>query len=119
MRHLAFLTMFSHGPLLSAHAVLGIVVLLLAVLAFFFVWARRAVLYVLAAQIVLGLVTAAMSGLMPQALHALLAVLVGGVYAAANAAERKGRPLAVVRGLLGLAFVMVAAVYYIGEHALR
>lgn len=115
----AFVTMFGHGPLIAAHALLGIAVVLLALLAFALPWARRGVLYALAAQIVLGIMTALMTGLTPPIPHALLAVLAGGVYAAANAAERKGRPVAVVRGLLGLGALMLAAVYYIGEHALR
>jgi hypothetical protein len=105
--------------LLTAHAAIGSLVLLLAVAALFVRWARRATLYALIVQIVVGAIVSGALKLPPPALHALLALLVGGVYAMANAFERKGRSPVLVRGLLVLGVLMLAAAYYIGEHALR
>jgi hypothetical protein len=119
MISLAFLTMFSHGPLLTTHALVGTLVLLTAFVAIFAPWARRPVLYLLVLQIVIGGAVSGMLKLQPPVLHMLLAVLVGGVYAMAGASERRGRPPAVVRSMLVLAAGMIAYVYYIGEHALR
>ena len=116
---LALAAMFGHGPLLTAHALVGTLVLLLAVGALFVRWARRATLYALVLQIVLGAIVSGVLKLPPQPLHALLPLLAGGVYAMANAFERKGRSPALVHGVLVLGVLMLASTYYIGEHALR
>lgn len=119
MTILAFGVTFGHGPLLAAHALLGTLVLLSALAALFVRWARRATLYGLGLQIVLGAVVSGVLKLPAQPVHVLLPVFAGGMYAMANAFERKGRPPALVRGILLLGFLMLAATYYIGEHALR
>lgn len=104
-------------PLLAVHSVVGLLVLGLAVAAIFLPKARRWTLYALLAQIALGVATWGQTGLRPPALHWILAVLVGGMYAAANAMERKGRPAALVRGILIAAAVVILAVYGIGSAA--
>jgi hypothetical protein len=119
MMVLAIAVMFGHGPLLAAHALVGTLVLLFAVAAFFVPWARRATLYALGSQIVLGAVASGVLKVPPQPLHALLPLLTGGVYAMANAFERKGRPPALIQAMLGLGVLALATTYYIGEHALR
>lgn len=111
--------MFDHGPLLAAHSLLGSLVLLSAVAALFVRGARRATLYALGLQIVLGAIVSGVLKIPPQPLHALLPLLAGGVYATANAFERKGRSPALVRGLLVLGVLMLASTYYIGEHTLH
>jgi hypothetical protein len=113
------LMMFSHGPLLGVHTVVGILVFLLAIAAIFIAWARRVVLFALALQIVLGATAWATLGLHPPLLHWLLALLCGGLYAMANAAERRGRPATVVRTILIVAAVVLGGVYSLGEHALH
>jgi hypothetical protein len=119
MTILAFGATFGYGPLLTAHALLGTLVLLSALAAVFVRWARRATLYGLGLQIVLGAVVSGVFKVPPQPLHVLLPVLAGGVYAMANAFERKGRPPALVRGMLLLGVAMIAATYYIGERGIH
>jgi hypothetical protein len=115
---LEFVTTFGHGPLLTAHALLGTAVLLAGIAAVFLRPARRVTLYLLGAQILLGAAVSGMLKIAPPPVHAIAAVLVGGVYAAANAMERRGRPPALVRGILILGAVLIAFTYYVGEHAL-
>jgi hypothetical protein len=120
MMTLALLVMmFGHGPVLGAHTVLGILVFLLAIAAIFVGWARRLVLYALALQIALGAYAWATQGIHPPLLHWLLALLCGGLYAMASAAERRGRPASVVRTFSIVAFLVIAIIYYLGEHALH
>jgi peptidoglycan/LPS O-acetylase OafA/YrhL len=113
------LMMFGHGPVLGAHTVVGILVFLLAIAAIFVGWARRVVLYALALQIAIGALAWATQGLQPPLLHWTLAVLCGGLYAMAGAAERRGRPAAYVRTLLIVAALVIGVVYYVGEHTLH
>ncbi|HTV72672.1 MAG TPA: hypothetical protein VME66_03070 [Candidatus Acidoferrales bacterium] len=113
------LMMFEHGPVLGVHTVVGILVFLLAIAAIFVGWARRVVLYALVVQILLGATAWATLGLHPPLLHWLLALLSGGLYAMANAAERRGRSPAMVRTILVVAAVVIGGVYSLGEHALH
>jgi hypothetical protein len=115
---LVSLTLFGHGPLLAAHAVLGSLVLLAGVGAIWIRPARRVTLYLLGAQILFGFSIAGVLKLQPPAAHVILALLVGGVYAAANALERRARSPALIRGLLIVGVLLIAVTYYIGEHAL-
>jgi hypothetical protein len=115
---LVLLTIFGHGSLLAAHAVLGALVLLSGVGAIFMRAARRVTLYLLGAQVVFGFIVAGVLKLQPPAAHVILALLLGGLYAAANAMERRGRFPALIRGLLLLGVVLIAVTYYVGEHAL-
>jgi hypothetical protein len=110
--------MFGHGPVLGAHTVLGILVFLLAIAAIFVGWARRVVLYALALQIALGAYAWATQGVPPPLLHWLLALLCGGLYAMASAAERRGRPASLVRALSILAALVITVIYYLGERRL-
>lgn len=118
-RMIAFVVTFGHGPLLTAHALLGSLVLLSAVAALFVRAARRVTLYLLALQIVFGGIVSGALKVPPPALHALLALVAGGVYAAANAFERRGKSPAAVRAMLVLGVLIIASVYYLGEHALH
>ncbi len=84
--------MASHNVLLSAHLGVGYLVFVSAIAAIFVPVFRKIVLYVLVVQILVGF---ALWGLAhapaPQPLHWIAAILVGGVYAAGSAAERRGR----------------------------
>ena len=101
------------------HYGLGFVLVLGSLAALFWGPARRYVLYVLVLQIVLGALTWGITKLPPPALHWILAILNGGVYAMANAFERKGRPRGLVVGMLALGFAIFAFVYYLGMHAYK
>lgn len=104
-------------PLLAVHSLVGLALVALAIAAIFATKARRWTLYALLVQVVLGVATWRTTGLRPPLAHWTLAILVGGVYAAATAAERRGRPPAVVRGLTIAAAVVVLGVYGIGSAA--
>ena len=103
--------------MLNAHYGLGFLVLLTALVAIFWVPARRYVLYLLALQIVLGALTWWLGGVAPPALHWILAILVGGIYAMASAFGRRGRPAGVIMGICILAALVIAYVFYLGMHA--
>ncbi len=105
--------------MLNAHYALGFVVFLTALVAIFWGPARRYVLYLLVLQIVLGALTWWIGGAAPPALHWILAILVGGIYAMASAFERRGRPRGVVMGVLALGALIVAYVFYLGMHAVK
>jgi len=103
--------------MLNAHYALGFVVFLTALVAIFWAPARRYVLYMLVLQIVLGALTWWMGGTAPPALHWILAILVGGIYAMASAFERRGRPRGLVMGVLILGALVIAYVFYLGMNA--
>ena len=103
--------------MLNAHYALGFVVFLTALAAIFWAPARRYVLYLLVLQILLGGLTWWRGGVAPPAVHWILAILVGGVYAMASAFERRGRPRGVVMGVLVLGALVIAYVFYVGMSA--
>ena len=105
--------------ILNVHYAVGLVLLLTSLAAIVYAPARRYVVYVLALQIVLGVVTWSVTKLVPPAPHWILAILVGGVWPMANALERRGRPKAAVMGVSAVAAVVVAYVIYVGMHALH
>jgi hypothetical protein len=103
--------------LLNVHYALGFFVVAVALAAIFWQPARRIVLYVLVLQIVVGGIVWAKGGIAPPPLHWILAVLNGGVYAMANAFERRGRPRGLVVGTLVLGFVIFAFTFSLGMNA--
>ncbi len=105
--------------MLNVHYALGFVVFLSSLVAIFYAPARRWVLYLLILQIIVGAVTWWMLGVGPPLLHWVLPIIVGGVYAGASAADRRGRPATVGTGLSALAAVLLAFVFYLGMHAVK
>ncbi len=105
--------------ILNVHYVLGTILVLASLAAIFWEPARRYILYVLVLQIVLGAAAWGITNYRPPALHWILAILNGGTYAMASVFARRGRPRAMVLGVLGLGFVIFAYVFYIGMHALK
>jgi hypothetical protein len=105
--------------MLNLHLGFGYLVVVGAVLALFSPQARRIELYVLLVQVVAGAALWVMQRHGPPVLHWVLALVAGGIYAMANAFERRGRPALQVRGLLVLAFVIVAFVFYLGQQAVK
>jgi len=101
--------------MLTLHFVVGIVLILTALAAIFVPAARTAVVYVLLVQVLIGVVVWRTTGVLPPLGHWLLAILAGGLYPMANAFERKGRPKALVMGILVLGAVVFLAVFGIGE----
>ena len=110
-----------HGsvPLLSVHFWFGTLVVLLALLAIFMPWARRAVQYALLLQILIGAVVWATTKIQPNFVHWVLPLFVAGAYPAAKGMERRGRPAPSVRFVLIVAFILIAVVFSIGEHVAR
>jgi peptidoglycan/LPS O-acetylase OafA/YrhL len=105
--------------LLSVHYALGYLVVAVALAAIFWQPARRIVLYVLVLQILAGGIVWAKGGIAPPPAHWILAILNGGVYALANALERRGRPRALVLGTLVLGFAIFAVIFSLGMNAVR
>ena len=105
--------------LLNVHYAVGLVLFVTALAAIFNATARRAVVFVLLVQVLLGIATWWTTKLVPPAPHWILALLSGGIWPMANAFERRGRPQAVVMGICALAAVVVAFVIYLGMHALH
>ncbi|MGH7727722.1 MAG: hypothetical protein ACREM2_02860 [Vulcanimicrobiaceae bacterium] len=105
--------------LLNAHDGLGFLVFLLALAAIVWAPARRYVLYALALQILLGAALWGVGKVGPPPVHWILALLTGGIYAMANAFERRGRPRALVLGTLVLGAVVIALVFSIGMNAVQ
>lgn len=105
--------------MLNVHYALGFIVFLASLVAIFWAPARRYVLYLLVLQIVVGALTWWLGGIAPPALHWILAILVGGVYAMASAFERRGRPRGVVMGVCALGALIVAYIFYLGMHAVK
>jgi len=101
------------------HYGLGFVVLATALAALFLAPARRYVLYVLILQVAVGAIVWWRLGTPPPALHWILALLSGGIYAMANAFERRGRPQGLVLGMLALGLVVFAYIFYLGMHAVH
>jgi hypothetical protein len=104
---------------LQLHQGIGYIVVLGAVIALFDRRARRIELFILLAQVLIGIALWAMLRHGPPLLHWLLALIAGGIYAMANAFERRGRPPGQVRALLVLALVIVAIVFYLGMSAVK
>jgi uncharacterized membrane protein (UPF0136 family) len=105
--------------ILNVHYAVGLILLVTALAAIFNATARKAVVYVLLLQIVLGATTWWTTKLVPPPAHWILAILVGGVWPMANAFEKRGRPKGVVMAICALAVLIVAFVIYLGMHALR
>jgi len=105
--------------ILNVHYVVGLILFVTALAGIFNATARKAVVYVLLVQIVLGVVTWSTTKLVPPPAHWILAILVGGVWPMANAFEKRGRPKGVVMGVSAVGAVIVAYVIYLGMHALR
>jgi hypothetical protein len=104
--------------ILHAHAGIGILLILTAIVAIFVPIARTIIVYVLLVQVLLGVVVWRTTGLLPPIGHWVLAILVGGIYPMANAFERKGRPKALVTSLLVLGALIFIGVYGLGEAGL-
>ncbi len=104
--------------ILIAHEAAGVIVVLLAIAALFNGRARRAVVYALAVQILIGAVAWHGGAPPPPALHWILALASGGVYAMANAAERRGRPAGTVRALTIAGALILALIFSIGMNAM-
>ncbi len=105
--------------MLYAHYALGFVVFLASLVAIFYAPARRWVLYLLVLQIIVGAAVWGMLGVAPPLLHWILPLVVGGLYAAASAAQRRGGKASIVTGLCVLSALLVACVFYLGMHAVR
>ena len=105
--------------ILTAHYVVGSLVLLLALLAIFWPWARRAVQWTILVQVVLGALVWSTTKLTPNIVHWVLPLFVAGAYPAARRMEAQGRPAGSARFVLIVAFVLIAVVFYLGEHALH
>jgi hypothetical protein len=105
--------------ILKIHNAVALLLFLAAVLAIFMPVVRRYVVYVLALQLVLGVVLWLKVGLVAPPAHWILAILVGGVWPMANALERKGRPKAAVMAVSAVGAVIVAFVLYLGMHAAK
>jgi hypothetical protein len=105
--------------ILNVHYAVGLVLFVTALAGIFNATARKAVVYVLLLQLVLGATTWWTTKLMPPPQHWILAILVGGIWPLANAFEKRGRPKAVVMSVAAFAAVVVAYVIYVGMHALR
>ena len=104
--------------ILTIHYALGFVVLATALAALFLAPARRYILYVLILQILVGAIVWWRLG-PPPAAHWILAVLSGGIYAMANAFERRGRPPGLILAVLALGFVVFAVIFYLGMNAVH
>jgi hypothetical protein len=100
--------------LIMTHYAIGFVVLATALAALFLAPARRYILYILILQILVGGILWWRGGVPPPPLHWILAILSGGVYAMANAFEKRGRPQGLVTGTLVLGFVMFVIIFYLG-----
>jgi hypothetical protein len=105
--------------MLNAHYALGFVVFLSSLVAIFYGPIRRYVLYLLLLQIIVGGLTWWTLGVAPPAVHWILPILVGGVYAMASAFERRGRPAGLVMGIRAVAALAIAYVFYVGMHAVQ
>lgn len=105
--------------ILNVHNALGLLVVLVSIAAIFWLPARRIVLYVLVLQIIVGGAVWGVTKLVPPAAHWLLAILNGGTYAMATVFERRGRPRALVLGMLIFGALLFAYVYQLGMHAAR
>jgi hypothetical protein len=103
--------------ILSVHNIIGMVVVLVAIAAIFWLPARRIVLYLLVLQIVVGAAVWGVTKIAPPAAHYILAILNGGVYAMAAVFERRGRPRGLVIGMLVLGAIIFVVVYGLGMHA--
>ncbi len=103
--------------ILNVHNVTGLILVLLSVVAIFWIPARRYVLYLLVLQIIIGAVVWSTTRLVPPLAHWILAILNGGVYAMATVFERRGRPRGLVVGMLVLGFLIFAYIYNLGQHA--
>jgi len=105
--------------MLNVHYALGALVLVTAVGAIFYAPARRYVLYLIALQIVAGALTWWTTQLVLPPAHWILALMTGGLYAVANAFERRGRSRALVTFVTILAAGVIMYISYLGVHALR
>ncbi|MFY9779103.1 MAG: hypothetical protein WAJ85_01160 [Candidatus Baltobacteraceae bacterium] len=103
--------------MLTLHLTVGIVVLAAALVAIFNARARRVVVYLLVLQIVLGAVLWVTSKSPPPPLHWILALLSGGVYPAANALERRGRPKSTILALAIFGALLFSYIFSLGLQA--
>jgi CHASE2 domain-containing sensor protein len=104
--------------LLTIHLYLGFLVVLLALLA---VWRRsdrRITLYVVTAQILLGIILM-VQGLRVPALHPALAILAWAGYMGANALARRPGPARNALVVSALASILVVVAFGIGQMAVR
>ncbi len=104
---------------LNVHNGLGTLLVLVSIAAIFWAPARRLVLYVLVLQIVVGAAVWGVTKLVPPAAHWILAILNGGTYAMATVFERRGRPRALVLGMLVLGALIFVVVYSLGMRVAR
>jgi peptidoglycan/LPS O-acetylase OafA/YrhL len=105
--------------ILNVHYAVGLILFVTALAGIFNATARRAVVYVLLLQLLLGAATWGITKLMPPPQHWILAILAGGIWPLANAFEKRGRPKGVVMGVAAVGAIVVAYVIYVGMHALR
>jgi uncharacterized membrane protein len=104
---------------LHVHEALGGLILLTALAAIVLPVARRVVVYLILAQVLVGIAIVLTMHLQPPVLHWLLAILVGGVYPMANAMERKQPGSVPARIVAAIAAVVVAVVFMLGMRGLH
>jgi hypothetical protein len=103
--------------MLISHLVLGAVVLAAALGAIFSTAARRVVVYLLTLQIVVGAVLWWTTKASPPPLHWILSLLIGGVYAAANALDRRGRAKSTILALTLFGALLFSYIFLVGMQA--
>ncbi|MGP6158451.1 MAG: hypothetical protein ACLPYS_13265 [Vulcanimicrobiaceae bacterium] len=105
--------------MLTSHLVLGAVVLAAALIAIFNAAARRVVVYLLTLQIVVGAVLWWTTKVPPPPLHWILSLLIGGVYSAANALERRGRARSTILALTIFGALLFSYIFLVGMQAAK
>jgi hypothetical protein len=103
--------------MLSSHLVLGAVVLAAALIAIFNAQARRVVVYLLILQIVLGAVIWWTTKVPPPPLHWIPSLLIGGVYSAASAMDRRGRAKSTILALTIFGALLFTYIFFVGMQA--
>jgi peptidoglycan/LPS O-acetylase OafA/YrhL len=103
--------------MLNTHLVFGFVVIVAALVAIFDARARRVVVYLLTLQIVVGAVLWWTTKVSPPPLHWIPPLLIGGVYSAANALERRGRAKSTILALTIFGALLFSYIFYIGLQA--
>ena len=97
--------------LLAIHFWLGSLVVLLALLAIFWDWARRAVQYAIVVQVLLGAAVWAFFKVQPNFVHWVVPLFVAGAYPPARAIVRRGGSPARARFICVVAFVLILVVF--------
>ncbi|HEV3158166.1 MAG TPA: hypothetical protein VGZ00_12540 [Candidatus Baltobacteraceae bacterium] len=105
--------------MLNLHFIGGLLVLLCAAAAIFVPIARRVVVFVLIAQVLLGIALAITTHLVPPVFHWVLALLTGGLYPLANRIERREPGSLVARGIALVAALIFTGVFALGMYGLH